>query len=134
MTITLLDLHFECIFREKRITMEKKTKVNVRIFNNDYTLVGVESEEYINKVCFTVDKKMREIAANPALKPLKISVLTAVNMCDEYYKAKYMLDRANEELKKCRAELEALKTDYRALEEEKRFLKDEIQSYRRNGR
>lgn len=120
-------------FRETRNTMEKKTKVNVRILNNDYTLVGVESEEYINKVCFTVDKKMREIAANPALKPLKISVLTAINMCDEYYKAKYMLDRANAELKKCREELNELRADYKSLEEEKRFLKDEIQSYRKNG-
>lgn len=112
--------------------MDKKSKVNVRIFGNDYTLVGVESEEYINKVCFTVDKKMREIAQNPILKPLKISVLTAVNMCDEYYKAKYMLDRANAELKECRDELSELKAELTALEEERKFLKEEINSYRRN--
>ena len=114
--------------------MEKKTKVNVRIFNNDYTLVGVESAEYIHKVCFTVDKKMREIAANPALKPLKISVLTAINICDEYYKTKYMLDRANEELKKCRDEINELRAGCKALEEENRFFKEEMQNYRRNGR
>lgn len=113
--------------------MDKKTKVNVRIFGNDYTLVGVESEEYLNKVCFTVDKKMREIAENPALKPLKISVLTAVNMCDEYYKAKYMLDRANDELRKYKEEITQLRADVQALEEEKRFLKDEIHGYRKNG-
>lgn len=113
--------------------MDKKTKVNVRIFGNDYTLVGVESEEYINKVCFAVDKKMREIAGNPALKPLKISVLTAINMCDDYYKARYMLDRSNEELRKCKEELAVLKAENQALEEERIFLKEEIQSYRKNG-
>lgn len=112
--------------------MDKKTKVNVRIYGNEYTLVGVESEEYINKVCFTVDKKMREIAQNPILKPLKVAVLTAVNMCDEYYKVKYMLDRANGELKDTRDELNELRDEIAALEEEKRFLKEEIQTYRRN--
>ncbi|MBQ4527891.1 MAG: cell division protein ZapA [Clostridia bacterium] len=112
--------------------MDKKSKVNVRIFGNDYTLVGVESEEYINKVCFTVDKKMREIAQNPVLKPLKISVLTAINMCDEYYKAKYMFDRVNTELKECRNEITELRAEIKALEEEKKFLKEEINSYRRN--
>lgn len=113
--------------------MDKKTKVNVRIYGNDYTIVGTESEEYINKVCFAVDKKMREIGQNPALKPMKISVLTAVNICDEYYKLKSMYDRANVELKKCREELALLKTEKYALEEEKKFLKDEIQSFRKNG-
>ena len=123
-------MHFKS---EERITMDKKTKVNVRIFGNDYTIVGVESEEYLNKVCFTVDKKMREIAANPILKPLKISVLTAVNMCDEYYKTKYMLDRANAELKTLRDEINSLRSDVLSLEEEKRFLKEELNNHRKNG-
>ena len=76
---------------------------------------------------------MREIARNPALKPMKISVLTAVNMCDEYYKLKTMYENACAELKKSKDEIVALKSEKIALEEEKRFLKDEIQSYRRNG-
>ena len=76
---------------------------------------------------------MREIAQNPALKPLRISVLTAVNMCDDYYKTKYMLDRANAELKKVKDELAELREDVAAWEEEKKYLKEEIQSYRKNG-
>ena len=97
--------------------MDKKTKVNVRILGNDYVLVGTESEEYINKVAFTVDKKMREISSNPALKPIKVSVLTAVNICDDYFKVKSLYEQANAEKN--------------ALEEERRFLKGEIQEYRR---
>lgn len=111
--------------------MDKKTKVNVRILGNDYVLVGTESEEYINKVAFTVDKKMREISSNPALKPIKVSVLTAVNICDDYFKVKSLYEQANAEMKKCRDELAALKIEKNALEEERRFLKGEIQEYRR---
>ncbi len=110
--------------------MDKKTKVNVRIMGNEYTIIGTESEEYINKVCFAVDKKMKEISKNPILKPHKVAVLTAINMCDEYYKAKYMNDLAASELKKTRDELASLKIELKALEEENRFLKQE---FRKNG-
>ena len=117
-------------YEEKRITMDKKTKVNVRIMGNEYTIVGTESEEYINKICFAVDKKMKEISQNPILKPHKVAVLTAINMCDAYYKAKYMNDLSVAELKKTRDELSALKSEIKALEEENRFLKEE---FRKNG-
>ncbi len=113
--------------------MDKKTKAQVRIFGNEYTLVGIESEEYINKVCFAVDKKMREIAQNPILKPIKVSVLTAVNFCDEYFKARAMLEEANAELRKYKEEINELKNELAASEEEKNFLKDEIQTMRKRG-
>jgi len=59
--------------------MEKK-KVNVKIFGNDYTMVGVESEDYIHRVAYQVDKKMREISeANPKLGTSMVAVLVAVN-------------------------------------------------------
>lgn len=113
--------------------MDKKTKVNVKIFGNDYTLVGIESEEYLQKVCLTVDEKMREIALNPALKPLKISVLTAINLCDELYKTKGKLENALNEAAESKEELIHLRSEIQALEEEKKYLKGEIQSIRRNG-
>ncbi|MBR5508088.1 MAG: cell division protein ZapA [Clostridia bacterium] len=112
------------------MTMDKKTKVNVRIMGNEYTIVGTESEEYINKVCYAVDKKMKEISKNPIFKPHKVAVLTAINMCDEYYKAKYMNDLAGAELKKTRDELASLKAEMKALEEENKYLKQE---FRKNG-
>ena len=106
--------------------MDKKTKVNARIMGNEYTLIGVESEEYINKVCFAVDKKMREIAENPILKPYRVAVLTAVNMCDEFYKAKYMHEMATAELKKTRDEINTLRAEMKVLEEENKFLKQNM--------
>lgn len=113
--------------------MDKKTKAEVRIFGNDYTIVGSESEEYINKICFAVDKKMREIAQNPILKPIKISVLTAVNFCDEYYKTCALLDMANAELDKHKEEMAEMRNEINVLQEERKFLKEEINSLRKRG-
>ena len=113
--------------------MDKKTKAQVRIYGNDYTLIGTESEEYINKVCFTVDKKMREIAENPILKPIKISVLTAVNFCDEYFKANMTIEELKEKLQAANAQMAELKDEIATLTEEKNYLKDEIQTLRKRG-
>ncbi|MBR3934355.1 MAG: cell division protein ZapA [Clostridia bacterium] len=113
--------------------MLQKTKAQVRIYGNEYTLVGNESEEYINSVCFAVDKKMREIAKNPILKPMKVSVLTAINFCDEYFKATSKLEEAISQLQKAKEEIIELKSEVAALEEEKKYLKDEIQTIRKSG-
>ena len=102
--------------------MDKKSKVTVRIFGTDYILCGSESEEYINTVAFNVDKMMRELAANPLIKPLQIAVLTACNFCDEYLKSKDKIEQAD----KAFANYDALKNRYNGLAEENKFLKEEI--------
>lgn len=102
--------------------MEKKSKVTVRIFGTDYILCGNESEEYINNVAFNVDKMMRELSANPLIKPLQIAVLTACNFCDEYMKSK----EKNEDAEKAQANYEKLRNRYNGLAEENKFLKEEI--------
>ena len=80
-----------------------------------------------------VDSKMRELSANADLKPMKLSVLTAVNICDEYLKAKESLGQLTDELEKLKEENVALQLEKNTLEEEKKFLKDEIRGYRKNG-
>jgi len=61
--------------------MAEKNKVEVRIAGKDYTLVGCESEEYIQKVALYIDKKMTEIMRmNNKLSTSMASVLTAVNV------------------------------------------------------
>lgn len=113
--------------------MDNKTKATVRIFGNDYTIVGTESEEYINRICFAVDKKMREISQNPILKPMRISVLTAINFCDEYYKTRSMLEEANAKIREYKEELASARDEAKALGEELEFLKKEIQTQRKRG-
>ncbi|MBR2404937.1 MAG: cell division protein ZapA [Clostridia bacterium] len=112
--------------------MSDKNKINTKIFGNDYTLVGSESKEHLLRVCNEVDDTMRKIAQDPSLKPLKISVLTAINMCNELCKTRDRLDDVMSELDACKDEVMALRSEIQALEEEKRFLKNEIQ-IRKNG-
>ena len=104
--------------------MADKSKVTVRIFGTDYILKGEESEEYINNIAFNVDKMMREISANPLMKPLQVAVLTACNFCDEYTKAKEKLDEALEE----KSNYVASRNKFNGIAEENRFLKEEIAS------
>ncbi len=107
--------------------MEEKTKTTVRIYGTDYTLVGTESEEYIQKVCLYVDRKMREVGVGTALSTAKVSVLAAINMSDEYHKAKALLDDTQAELKKCREEAFRARSEAKELKEENTYLRDEVQ-------
>ena len=102
--------------------MGNKSKVTVRIFGTDYILCGSESEEYINNVAFNVDKRMRELAANPLLKPLQIAVLTACNFCDDLLKLK----ESSEDVAKTQENFEKLRNRYNGIVEENKFLKEDI--------
>ena len=91
--------------------MENKTKTVVRICGSDYTLVGTESEQYIQKVCRYVDNKMRAISSSTHLNKMKAAVLTAINLSDEYHKAIRQQEQISAELEKYKVENAALKTE-----------------------
>lgn len=62
-------------------------KVSVRIADGEYTLRGVEPEEYIRQVAGLVDRKYVEISRlNRSLSTSMAAVLTAVNIADEMLK------------------------------------------------
>lgn len=68
---------------------EKKVTVAVEIFGQKYNVKGQESEEYIKEIAKYVDEKMKEINDNSCkLPPIKVAVLTALNLADELYKLK----------------------------------------------
>jgi len=100
-----------------------KNKVDVRIGGKDYSLVGVESEEYIQKVALYIDKKMGAIMRhNSKLSTSMAAVLTAINVADDYFKAHDAEGSLNKELKQALAEIEALKQENRRLAEENTSL------------
>ena len=67
--------------------MSDKTKTTIHIFGQDYVVKGNESEEYISMLADYVDKKMGQISENAsALPPVKVAVLTALNIADELSK------------------------------------------------
>lgn len=96
--------------------MTNKNKVEVRIAGKDYTLVGAESEEYIQKIGLYIDKKMNEIMkTNSKLSTSMAAVLTAINVADDYFKTHENESVLKKELKRCQDELEKLREENRRL-------------------
>jgi cell division protein ZapA len=99
--------------------MTARNKVEVRIAGKDYTLVGVESDEYIRKVAVYVDKKLNEIMkVNNRLSTSMASVLTAVNVADDFFKAYESEHKLKTELKKHQEEIQQLKDEQKRIKEE----------------
>ncbi len=99
--------------------MADKNKVEVRIAGKDYTLMGVESEEYMQKVALYIDKKMNEvIRVNSKLSTSMASVLSAINVADDYFKAYESVINLNKELKAAKDEVDRLTEENRRLTNE----------------
>lgn len=60
----------------------------VEIFGTLYVIKGDADQDYVRELASHVDEKMRTAAANSPrnLPPLKIAVLAAINIADEYHK------------------------------------------------
>ena len=69
--------------------MAYRNKVSLRVCGRTVTLAGNESVEYITKVANYIDQKAAELRKSPNsknLSPQMISVLTSINIADDYYK------------------------------------------------
>ncbi len=110
--------------------MENKRKVSVRIFGNDYVMIGEKSEEYIQELASKVDNIMKEISkSNFRYNSTMIAILTSLNLADVLYKSqeelfeiseKYKLAEAEmlrpqEELDFLKLELDAVKNQYDSI-------------------
>ena len=60
-------------------------KVEVEIYGQSYSLKGEGNREYINRLASYVDKKMKEVTQRtPTVDSLKVAILAALNIADEY--------------------------------------------------
>jgi len=67
---------------------KKETKLKVEIYGTSYILKGESDMEYMKELAAYVDRKMHEIQAETGLiSPVKIAILTSLNIADELYKA-----------------------------------------------
>ena len=108
--------------------MSEKNKVTVRIAGNEYILCGTEPPEYIQKIAFMVDKKLRDITRKHHLLSTSMaSVLTAVNMADELVKMQEAYDKSEYELKELKKKLQELRENVYRYKQENEKLK-EVQS------
>lgn len=99
--------------------MTGRNKVVIRIAGKDYTVVGVETDEYIQKVGLYIDKKMNEILKiNQKLSTSMAAVLTAVNVADDYFKASENEARERNEIGRLQEELKQLREEKKQLTQE----------------
>lgn len=119
--------------------MTNKNRVIVRILGQEYTIVGEEPREFMQRVSNYVDDKMNEIAEkNKKFSTAMIAVLTSINIGDEYFKLldehkKLKIERESpaEELEKAKellasseVEIEKKEKDYDNLLEEYEKMKE----------
>lgn len=97
--------------------MAEKNKVEVFIGGKSYKLAGEESESYMQKVAKYIDQKMMDISGkerSTVLSTTMVSILTAINVADDYFKAKEqieLLSKQIEELQKSKQDLSSHKDD-----------------------
>ena len=108
---------------------DEKICVNVKIFGNDYSFSGYETREHITKVCYYVDKKIKEISdTNPGISHFDLAVMAGVNISDEYHK---LLDNESETKKDIatfNGVIDDLGSKITILEKENDYLRQVIDS------
>ena len=69
--------------------MADRNRLTVQIANKEYTLVSEDSREYMLEVSDYVDHQMKKISGmSPCMSTTMVAVLTAINIADDYFKAK----------------------------------------------
>jgi cell division protein ZapA len=77
------------------------TKIQVEIYGQTYQIKAGADPEYIKNIAKYVDLKMREISsATPTVDSLKIAVLAALNITDEFFQLKMKQQDADRELER----------------------------------
>jgi len=77
------------------------TKIQIDIFGQAYSIKAGADPDYIKNVARYVDMKMREIASSlPTVDSLKIAVLAALNITDEFFQLQRYNQDADRELER----------------------------------
>ena len=116
--------------------MGNRNRVKIRVCGNDYFVTSEESEEYIRMIGTQVDDHIhRQMENSPAMSTSMAAVLTAMDYCDEAYKANKTADNLRAQVKeylddaeKARTELEAAKSEEAAAKRELQNLRREVQA------
>jgi cell division protein ZapA len=97
--------------------------IEMEIYRQKYRIKvkGEEDEKYISHLTSYVDQKMREVAVkSKSVDSLKIAVLAALNIADEFFLSQKKLDQLNEVIGHMENEIEGLevvlKKDSKALD------------------
>ncbi len=85
--------------------------IEIEIYRQKYRIKvkGEEDEKYISHLTSYVDQKMREVAVkSKSVDSLKIAVLAALNIADEFFLSQKKLDQLSEVIGHMENEIEGL--------------------------
>ncbi|MTI68221.1 MAG: cell division protein ZapA [Firmicutes bacterium] len=113
--------------------MTEKRKVIVNIDDQEYTVIGDESEEYIHNIASYVDEKIKEITSkNRRLNRSMAAILAAFTIADQYYKTYTELEELKEYVKEPLKELEEIKSEYKENKDKLNELKEERDKFKKD--
>ena len=108
-----------------------KNRVTIKVGGKEYTLVGVESEEYIQKVALYVNKKMIDVMkSDNTLSTASGAVLVALNIADEYIKETEKSVIFEKKLADMDKNIEELKEENERLKRENAMLKGKCDNFK----
>lgn len=83
--------------------------MQVEIYGQRYTLKGRASEAYVRELAGYVDRKMREIAeVSNVNSPAKVAILASLNIADELFQQRTLLEQKEGVLKKAEQRVSSL--------------------------
>ena len=89
--------------------------IEIEIYEQKYRIrvKGEEDEKYISHLTSYVDQKMREVAVkSKSVNSIKIAVLAALNIADEFFLCQKKLDKLNEVIGHMERNIESLETHF----------------------
>ena len=110
--------------------MNNRTETEVIINGKQYSLVGYESEEYLQKVASYINSKYAEVRAQKWYKDISAdmrSVVLEINLADDYFKLKSKLSEVTDEAEDRDNEIYKLKHDLIAAQGEIQDLQRKIE-------
>ncbi len=110
--------------------MDNKNSTNVLIDGQVYTLSGIESEDYIQRVALYINNKLKglkETENGQALNTRLLNVLLALNIADDLYKEKDKLEEKDSELKRMTDEMRRLNDEIASFDKVKKNYEDRIE-------
>lgn len=86
--------------RNKDKDTSSATSIRIEIYNQTYSIRSIDGDsEYIMRLAEYVDGKMREISSKTlTVDSLKVAILAALQVADEFHRLKNLHEKADEEL------------------------------------
>lgn len=111
--------------------MSAKKNTEVLIGGKKYTISGYEEEEYLQRVASYINSKLKEFNEIDSFRRLSTdmkSILTEVNIADDYFKAKEQIEKLESDCETKDQDIFKFKHDLINLQVENEELKKRIES------